>query len=100
MQMERVLNYLFKYQAKNTITEPHFSMLGALPKWDNLWSETKEEGVCDKGGQMLDSSWCTLGRGYPPLHGSRYPYGLDTFIKGDNVRVSIWKLSIWKYFLV
>lgn len=48
MQMESFWNYLFKYQAKNIITEP-------------LWSETKEEGVYDKSGQVLDSSWCRLG---------------------------------------
>lgn len=81
---------MFKYLAKSTITEPHFTMLGSLPRWDNLWSETK--GVYDKGGQMLDSQ-SALGCRYPPLYGSRYSDGLDIFIKDDNVWVSIWKLS-------
>lgn len=82
---------MFKYRANSTITEPHFTMLGALPRWDNSWNETKE-GVC-KGGQMLDSGWCTLGSRYPPLHGSRYSDGLYIFFKDEDVWVSIWKLS-------
>lgn len=39
-----------------TIAVPGFLTLGALPMWDNLWSETNK-GVCEKGGQMLNGSW-------------------------------------------